>query len=54
VLDPAEVCISTLPLPGATIVALSADQLLLACVVGSTISVYSLPALLNHQSSEPH
>lgn len=52
-LDPAEVCISTLPLPGATIVALSADQLLLACVVGSTISVYSLPALLNHQSSEP-
>jgi hypothetical protein len=44
---------SVLPVRGATIVALSADQLLLACVVGSSISVYSLPALLQRQSSEP-
>jgi len=33
--------------------ALSADQLLLACVSGHTVRVYSLPHLLNHQSDLP-
>jgi WD40 repeat protein len=33
--------------------ALSADQLLLACVSGGTVRVFSLPALLSHQSDLP-
>lgn len=52
-LDPATVCSAKLPLQDAAILALSADQLLLACVSGHTVRVYSLPHLLNHQSDLP-
>jgi WD40 repeat protein len=53
VLDPATVCVASLPLPGVTSLSLSADQLLLACVTGTAVQVYSLPHLLHHQSDAP-
>lgn len=53
VLDPATVCVSKLPVPNVTILSLSADQLLLACVSGSSVQIFSLPHLLNHQSDAP-
>eukprot|EP00879_Flechtneria_rotunda_P022348 GHRR01023579.1.p1 GENE.GHRR01023579.1~~GHRR01023579.1.p1 ORF type:complete len:402 (+),score=121.40 GHRR01023579.1:208-1413(+) len=53
VLDPATVCIAALAMPGVTALSLSADQLLLGCVAGSTVQVYSLPKLLHHQSDGP-
>lgn len=53
VLDPATVCSAKLSVQDATILALSADQLLLACVSGNTVRVYSLPHLLSHQSDLP-
>jgi WD40 repeat protein len=53
VLDPATVCSAKLPVQDAAILALSADQLLLACVSGGTVRVFSLPALLSHQSDAP-
>lgn len=53
VLDPATVCSAKLPVLEAAILALSADQLLLACVSASTVRVYSLPHLLSHQSDLP-
>jgi hypothetical protein len=37
----------------AVILALSADQLLLACISGSTARIFSLPHLLSHQSDLP-
>lgn len=53
VLDPATVCVASLPLPGVTSLSLSADQLLLAAVTGTGVQVYSLPHLLHHQSDAP-
>lgn len=53
VLDPATVCVSKLPLANVSTLALSADQLLLACVTGSSVHLFSLPNLLNHQSDAP-
>lgn len=53
VLDTATVCVSKLPVPNVTILSLSADQLLLACVAGSNVQIFSLPHLLNHQSDAP-
>lgn len=53
VLDPATVCSAKLQVQDAAILALSADQLLLACVAGSQARIYSLPQLLSHQSDLP-
>lgn len=53
VLDPATVCSAKLPIQDAAILTLSADQLLLACISGGTVRVFSLPALLSHQSDLP-
>lgn len=53
VLDPATVCSAKLAVQDAAILAVSADQLLLACVSGSTVRIYSLPHLLSHQSDLP-
>lgn len=53
VLDPATVCSAKLPVQDAVILALSADQLLLACISGSAVRIYSLPQLLSHQSDQP-
>jgi WD40 repeat protein len=53
VVDPATVCVASLTLPGVTSLSLSADQLLLACVTGNAVQVYSLPHLLHHQSDAP-
>lgn len=52
-LDPATVCSAKLAVQDAAILAVSADQLLLACVSGSTVRIYSLPHLLSHQSDLP-
>jgi hypothetical protein len=47
------VCSAKLAVQDAAILAVSADQLLLACVSGSTVRIYSLPHLLSHQSDLP-
>lgn len=52
-LDSATVCSAKLPVQEAVILALSADQLLLACVSAATVRVFSLPHLLNHQTDLP-
>lgn len=44
--DPSGVCVATLPLPGASLVAFSPDGLLLAVVVGGTLHVHGLLQLI--------
>jgi len=46
VVDPSAVCSNQLPLPGVHLLALSADQQLLACVAGRAVHLYSLAQLL--------
>lgn len=46
-------CVAKLPLAGVACLALSADQLLLACIGGGSVQIFSLPHLLHHQSDAP-